>query len=154
MKRIVVRQKEAIKMQNLLKKALLKKKRKRKMKGRKILMIKKKKILVTLRRQKRKNHNHLMRKKMNLLKRRKRRESLLPTKAFNLRYRVINKSLCIFFSLYETDSVLCYFVTKLILRWMLVKLIRKMRDLLATKLVYFSYPRSCYHFGFLLPHAL
>lgn len=84
-------------MQNLLKKAFLKIKikRKRKMKGRKMLMIKKE-ILRTLRKQKRKSRNHLMRKKMNLLKRRKRRESLLVTKAFNLRYRVLNKSVFFF----------------------------------------------------------
>lgn len=36
---------------------------------------------------------------------------------------------------------------------MLVKLIKRMRDLLTIKLVYFSYPYSCYLFGLLLPHA-
>lgn len=82
-KRVLVRQKEMIKMQNQLKKAFLKIKRRRKMKGTKMLMIKKK-MQGTLRMQQkmRKNHSHLMRKKMNLLKI---RESLLLTKAFNLR---------------------------------------------------------------------
>lgn len=86
MKRILVRQKEMIRMQKQLKKAFLKIKRRRKMKDTKTLLIKKKRLgtlsMQKQKKKKRKHHNHLMRKEMNLLKI---RESLMKTKAFSLR---------------------------------------------------------------------